>query len=203
MAKKRTKKSKKDRFFEHLKPDRQRILLLIVLINFMVTAMVVWHSFAPKAQVFQAPVAVNKNARMESEIKKMVQGYPIESMAPLIASKDPQVAAFMVGIAKKESGWGKHKPVLAGRDCFNYWGFRLQTDTMGSGGHTCFDNQKQAVNMVAARIQEMIDQEKIDTPKDMIVWKCGYGCKDEEKSASEKKWISDVGIYNDSLTRNL
>lgn len=203
MATKRKRKINKDPLFEHLKPDRQRILVVIVLINFMVTAMVVWHSFAPKDQGIQAPVAASKNAKMESEIKKMVQGYPIESMAPLIASKDPQVAAFMIAIAKKESGWGTHKPVLDGQNCYNYWGFRLQTDEMGSGGHTCFDNQKQAVNMVAARIQELIDKEKINTPKDMIVWKCGYGCQSQVKTQSEKKWISDVGIYYNSLTQNL
>jgi hypothetical protein len=51
------------------------------------------------------------------------------------------------------------------------------------------------VDVVASRLNELVNQENIDSPKDMIVWKCGYGCQDSVKTASEKKWISDVNIY--------
>jgi len=145
----------------------------------------------------------NGSENLEKRLYDMVGDAPIREMVPFIAQRDSRVAAFLVGIAKKESGWGTHKPVLAGRDCFNYWGFRLKTDSMGSGGHTCFDSPEQAVNIVAARIQQLIDNEKIETPKDMIVWKCGYACENGPVTTSVKKWVSDVGFYYDSLTQNL
>ncbi|NTV41343.1 MAG: hypothetical protein HGA61_03670, partial [Candidatus Moranbacteria bacterium] len=142
---------------------------------------------------------VKKESLFEKKANKLVEGYPIEEMTPFILSKDPKVAAFMIAIAKKESAWGKRRPVLAGRDCYNYWGFRLKTDSMGSGGHTCFDTPQEAVDVVASRIDEMVNQENLDSPKDMIVWKCGYGCQDSVKTAEERKWISDVNLYYSKL----
>lgn len=145
----------------------------------------------------QAPV--EKNAALKKEITNLVQGYPIEKMTPYIAKQDPRTAAFLVAIAKKESNWGKRKPVLAGQDCYNYWGFRLQAEKMGSGGHTCFDSPKEAVETVASRIDELVNEENIDSPQEMIIWKCGYGCQNEIKSSSERKWITDVNFYYDKL----
>ena len=59
---------------------------------------------------------------LEKDIKDMVKGYPIEKMVPYIAEQDRTVAAFIVAIARKESSWGVHVPVLNGKDCYNYWG---------------------------------------------------------------------------------
>ncbi|MDO8643841.1 MAG: hypothetical protein Q7S00_02595, partial [bacterium] len=75
----------------------------------------------------------------EDNVRKMVAGHPIEEMLPYIFEKDHLVAAFLIGIAKKESNWGKRVPVLNGQDCFNYWGYRGIRKMMGSGGHTCFN----------------------------------------------------------------
>jgi len=143
-----------------------------------------------------APINVNipkRNIELENKIKKQVQGYPMEAMSRIIAQQDEQVAAFLVAIAKKESNWGKRTPKLKGEECNNFWGFRQKRDRMGSGGHTCFDNQEEAVQSVANRIKELIDS-GIDTPEEMVVWKCGYSC-DAHTSESVSKWIDDVGFY--------
>lgn len=129
-------------------------------------------------------------------------GYPMAQMVPYLAKKDPQVAAFLVAIAKKESAWGKRAPVLNGNDCYNYWGFRQERARMGSGGHTCFDSPQDAVNTVAARIQDLIDK-KYNTPQKMVVvWKCGYSCQGHT-DASVAKWVSDVSYHYNRTYRNL
>jgi hypothetical protein len=132
---------------------------------------------------------------MEKEIREMVKGYPIEKMAPYIARKDKIVAAFLIGIAKKESDWGNHAPVYQGQDCYNFWGYKGIRDKMGTGGHTCFDSYQDAVDTVAKRIEFLVSSEKINTPgKMVVVWKCGYDCSWDDQSAV-KKWISDVDMY--------
>ncbi|HDH07560.1 MAG TPA: hypothetical protein ENG89_00880, partial [Candidatus Moranbacteria bacterium] len=61
----------------------------------------------------------SEKRELEKEIKKMVEGYPIEKMVPYIVEKDKIVVAFLIGIAKKESNWGKRVPVLNEQDCYN------------------------------------------------------------------------------------
>ena len=136
-------------------------------------------------------------ADMEDEMfrekaQKMVEGYPIEKMLPYILEKDRKVAAFMIGIAKKESAWGQHVPVLDGQDCFNYWGYRGQRKLMGTGGHTCFNSRKDAVDTVSRRIATLVHEKGKDTPEKMILWKCGSTCSG---TPEEKKWVSDVNMY--------
>ena len=188
--------------FGDINPDRGRILILIIMIIFMITGMVFANIInSRKSNQFAGPNdEQKKRIAFEKEISKLVQGYPIARMTPYISQKDPKVAAFMIAIAKKESNWGKRKPVLAGNDCFNYWGFRLKSERMGSGGHTCFDSPREAVNTVAARVDELVNEENIDSPNEMVVWKCGYGCQDDAKSASEQKWIRDVDLYYSKLS---
>lgn len=135
-----------------------------------------------------------KPSPLEIEVRDMTKGYPIEEMAPYIAREDPQVAAFLVSIAKKESNWGKRVPVLYGRDCYNYWGYRGKSKEMGTGGHTCFRNRKEAVRTVAKRIDTLVNEKKLDTPSEMIVWKCGYDCSGHSEQ-SVRKWVSDVAFY--------
>ncbi len=184
-------------------PSKGRILLLIVAIIFATTGAIV-SNLAYKEEPIPVRVQINSHiAKIESpfdrKVTQLVEGYPIAEMTPYILSKDPRVAAFMIAIAKKESAWGKRHPVLDGRNCYNYWGFRLKTSSMGSGGHTCFDTPEQAVDMVASRIDEMVNEENMNSPTDMIIWKCGYGCQDSIKTVSEKKWISDVDMYYSKL----
>ena len=147
-----------------------------------------------------ASVAKDRIA-LENNIKEMVKGYPIEQMVPYIIEKDTMTAAFLVSIAKKESNWGKHVPVLNGEDCFNYWGYRGVRDRMGTGGHTCFDNPKDAVDTVGKRITTLIKKYKLTTPEDMIVWKCGSSCAGHNNYGVQK-WILDVGYYFKKVIKN-
>ena len=138
---------------------------------------------------------VEQKEMLEAKIREMVAGYPIEDMVPYIVEKDKIVAAFLVGIAKKESAWGKRVPLLKSHDCFNYWGYRGKRRFMGTGGHTCFNSPKDAVDTVSRRLEKLIYSEKVDTPAEMmVVWKCGYDCSTHDK-ADTKKWIQDVDLY--------
>lgn len=130
----------------------------------------------------------------EKKLRSFVAGYPIEQMVPYIAKQNHITAAFMIAIARKESAWGVHVPVLDGQDCYNYWGFRAVRERMGTGGHTCFDSPEDAVNSVAKRIDTLVSKEGLDTPEKMVVWKCGYDCSWDSEWAV-KKWIADVDKY--------
>ena len=142
---------------------------------------------------------VESEQALEKEIRKMVKGYPIEKMAPYIAKKDRTVAAFMVSIARKESTWGVHVPVLNGQDCYNYWGYRGQRKLMGTGGHTCFNSPQDAVDTVAKRLGTLIEEYGKDTPAKMVIWKCGSDCEATGGQAAANKWISDVAMYFNKL----
>ena len=132
--------------------------------------------------------------KLKENILEMVKGTPMEKMAPFIAKQDRIVAAFLVAIAKKESSWGVHVPVLNGEDCYNYWGYRGIREKMGTGGHTCFDSPKDAVETVAKRVDFLVNSEKRNTPEKLKVWKCGYDCSWDDPSAV-RKWINDVDYY--------
>lgn len=131
---------------------------------------------------------------LEKKMIEMVKGHPIEKMIPYIVEKDRIVAAFLIGIAKKESNWGERVPVLNGQDCYNYWGYRGQRRLMGSGGHTCFNSRKDAVDTVAKRIEWLVNNNKLNTPEKMVIWKCGSSCAGHS-NYSVQKWISDVNMY--------
>ncbi len=131
---------------------------------------------------------------LEKNINSLVAGYPMEKMAPYISAKEKRTAAFLIGIAKKESNWGKYSPKLNGKDCFNYWGYRGQEENVTPSGYTCFDSPKQAVDIVGKRISALINDSNLSTPEQMIVWKCGWNCAGHSDESVDK-WIADVGIY--------
>lgn len=133
-----------------------------------------------------------KDRLSENSLSDMVNGHPIEKMVSAIAKENKTVAAFLVGIAKKESDWGAHSPKKNGRDCFNYWGYRGSYNPTASG-YSCFDSPEQAVESVGGRIKDLIDK-KIDTPEKMLVWKCGRSCA-EHNPRDVRKWVSDVSLY--------
>lgn len=130
------------------------------------------------------------------DIKGLTQDYPLEVMARYIAEYDPITAAYVVAIAKKESNWGKISPLDSdGTHCYNYWGFRLQSyERVTPSGYTCFASPKEAVEVVASRIHEMIYSEDRAEPEKMVAWKCGYDCS-THSTQSVHKWISDVDFY--------
>lgn len=127
------------------------------------------------------------------EVEKMVAGTPMEKMVPALSLQDEQVASYLVAIAKKESNWGKFSPKKDGKECFNYWGYRGPENTTASG-YSCFRNSRQAVSVVGGRIAKLIEQ-KIDTPSEMVVWKCGRNCEAAGGQAAADKWVADVGYY--------
>ena len=145
------------------------------------------------AEIKAIKVANGRNVKLARKIEKMTAGYPIEKMTRYLALQNEDVAAFMVAIAKKESNWGKRVPKLNGRDCYNYWGYREKRKRMGTGGHTCFDNPRDAVITVSQRLNKLMMM-GFDTPKKLIVWKCGYSCAGHSLQ-SVQKWISDVDYY--------
>jgi hypothetical protein len=128
----------------------------------------------------------------ETQIKKMVAGSPIREMAPFIAKKNKKVAAYLVAIAKKESNWGLYAPKKEGKECYNYWGYRGPENTTESG-YSCFNSPAQAVNIVGNRLNDLIVK-KIDSPRDMVVWKCGNN-RAARTAASAAKWVRDVNLY--------
>lgn len=138
-------------------------------------------------------------SELEQEIRSLVSGYPIEAMAPAIAKQDRTVAALLVGIAKKESDWGRRVPTKNGRDCYNYWGYK-GAGSLGTGmGYGCFASPEEAVAMVGGRVYELAIERNNKTPKDMIIWKCGSRSCVGHDPASVTKWIRDVDIYYSRL----
>lgn len=165
----------------------------------VVTATESLPSYDPNQDIFFEYFGQVTKEKYEESIREMVRGYPIEAMLPAILAQDRLTAAFLIGIAKKESNWGKRIPVLEGQDCFNYWGYRGVRRMMGSGGHTCFNSREDAVETVSRRLEKLIQSEKLDTPEKMIVWKCGFSCQGHSRE-SVKKWISDVDMYFSQLS---
>lgn len=159
-------------------------------------------SYRVSAMHIPTPVSVNPHAVLESDVREVVTGFPIEAMAPYIAKHNKTVAAFLVGIAKKESNWGKRIPVDSdGADCYNYWGYKGAGSRGTAMGHGCFGSPEEAIGIVGGRLDTFVLKYKFDTPEDLIVWKCGWNC-DTHSKESVRKWISDVGIYFDKVKKN-
>jgi len=136
---------------------------------------------------------------LENEIKGITRNHPIEEMAPFIAQYDNKIAALIVGIAKKESDWGFHSPSKNGKTCYNYWGYKGAGSNGVAMGYSCFNSPEEAVSAIGNRIEELVNK-KIDTPQKMVVWKCGSSCAGHDP-AGVKKWISDVSIYYNRITK--
>jgi len=148
------------------------------------------------------PVVFNPHTILEKNVRKVVNGYPIEAMSPYIAEHKKVTAAFLVGIAKKESNWGKRVPVdKDGADCFNYWGYKGEGSRGVEMGHGCFGSPKEAINIVGKRIDTLVEEYHFDTPEKLIVWKCGFDCSGHSNQ-SVKKWISDVKIYFNKVNKS-
>lgn len=132
-----------------------------------------------------------KHADFAQEILTYVKGRPMEDMAPYIAKQPRMVAAFIVGIAMKESKFGTYSPKLDGRDCHNYWGFK-GGGTTTAGGYTCFGSPEDAIQVVGKRIAKLVDGGRT-SPSAMVVWKCGSTCS-WDNPENVRSWIADVGI---------
>jgi len=121
--------------------------------------------------------------------------YPLSAMAESIAMYDSHIAGLIVGIAKKESNWGKRTPKLHGEECFNYWGYRGYGNRgITEDGYGCFEKPVDAVNTIGDRLVELSQIRGTTNPERMIVWKCGSSCVTHSPE-SVRKWISDVELY--------
>lgn len=129
----------------------------------------------------------------KAQFYQMVGNAPIKEMIPFISKLDRRVAAFVVGIAKKESDWGKHAPSQGGRTCYNYWGYKGSGSRGTSMGYACFGSPEEAVEIVGKRIEKLVAK-NINEPRQMLVWKCGSSCANHDP-AGVRKWVSDVNLY--------
>ena len=134
-----------------------------------------------------------ETTEIEKELYAITRGYPIEEMVPHIARYDRRTAALIIGIAKKESDWGKRSPSKNGKICYNYWGYKGAGSRGRVMNYGCFSSPREAVEIVGGRIKELVG-ENLNTPSKMIVWKCGNSCRGHNP-AGVRKWISDVDIY--------
>jgi hypothetical protein len=128
---------------------------------------------------------------LKEDVTAIVKNTPMSAMVEAISQKSRPVAAFIVGIAMKESKFGVYSPKLAGRDCYNYWGFKGGGKTT-SGGYSCFGSPEQAVDAVGGKIEKMVAK-GVRTPAQAISWKCGSSCAGHG-AENVRKWISDVAI---------
>lgn len=141
------------------------------------------------------PSTPTPDSELRATIESMTTGYPLAVMAPTIAEYDKEVAALIVGIAKKESNWGKRVPVdQSGADCYNYWGFKGAGARGVAMGHGCFGTPEEAVRAVGNRIAELVALRKTSEPKNFTIWKCGSSCATHSPE-SVRKWIADVDLY--------
>jgi len=153
-----------------------------------------------KADNSQGIFLSDKKNEFEKELYAIVGDYPIKEMIPYIAQKDKTVAAFIVGIAKKESNWGKRVPTLNGQNCFNYWGYKGAGKNGIAMGHGCFATPEEAVDVISKRLEQLVEK-NLTTPSKMVVWKCGSSCAATGGQAAANKWISDVSFYFNKIVK--
>jgi len=128
---------------------------------------------------------------LKDDIAKIVKNTPMAAMIDSISEKDRTVAAFIVGIAMKESKFGAYAPHIGGRDCYNYWGLKAGGKTT-AGGYTCFSSPEDAVSGVSKTVEKMVAK-GVRTPAQAISWKCGSSCAGHG-AENVRKWISDVAV---------
>lgn len=133
----------------------------------------------------------------EKELCEIVGDTPVKEMIPHIAKHDRKVAGMVVGIAKKESDWGRRAPSKNNQTCYNYWGYKSAGSRGTAAGYACFGSAEEAVRTVAGKIENLANQ-NLDTPTEMVVWKCGSSCAGHDP-AGVKKWISDVSKYYNQI----
>jgi hypothetical protein len=127
---------------------------------------------------------------------EMLAGFPMEKMVTALNGRNPEVAAYLIAIAKKESDWGVHSPKRSGKECYNYWGYKGAYRPTASG-YSCFDSPEQAITVVGDRLESLLNK-GLNTPEKMLVWKCGSSCAGHN-ARDVQKWVSDVKLYHNKL----
>lgn len=143
----------------------------------------------------------DQEKELSLELLGLLSGYPIADMIPAMVKQDRSVAAFLVGIAKKESDWGKHVPRVSGKDCYNYWGYKGKGGRGSvAGGYACFASPEEAVTTVGGKINYYVYTKNMNTPAKMITWKCGSSCAGHDPK-SVSGWIGSVDTYYRKITQ--
>lgn len=134
----------------------------------------------------------NDEEHMEKGLYALVGDSPIREMVPFIAKRDNRVAAFLVGIAKKESSFGFASPSKDGKTCYNYWGYKGSAGRGTGMGYACFASAQEAVQVVGDRLGVLVEKKR-DTPERMVdTWKCGISCAGDPGAPS---WVLTVALY--------
>ena len=130
---------------------------------------------APKADASAPQDEKNSETEdLKKDVAGIVKNTPMAAMIDPISEKDRTVAAFIVGIAMKESKFGAYAPHVGGRDCYNYWGLKAGGKTT-AGGYSCFSSPEEAVSVVGKTVEKMVAK-GVQTPAQAISWKCGSSC---------------------------
>ena len=136
------------------------------------------------------------SGQFAQKIYEIVGDAPIREMVPFIAKRDEKVAAFLVGIAKKESSFGLASPSKDGKTCYNYWGYKSSGERGTAMGYACFGSAEEAIRVVGDRIEVLVNKQR-NTPARMVdTWKCGTSCAGDPGAPS---WTSTVALYFNQL----
>lgn len=136
------------------------------------------------------------NEIFAKKIYEIVGEAPIKEMVPYISKRDDRVAAFLIGIAKKESSFGYASPSKDGKTCYNYWGYKGSAGRGTGMGYACFASAEEAVTIVGNRIEVLIEKNRSTPAKMVDTWKCGTSCKGDPGAPG---WVSTVALYFDKL----
>ncbi|EKD58743.1 MAG: hypothetical protein ACD_56C00059G0001 [uncultured bacterium] len=136
------------------------------------------------------------NKLFAQKIYDLVGDAPIKEMVPFISERDDKVAAFLIGIAKKESSFGYASPSKDGIDCYNYWGYKGSAGRGTGMGYACFASAEEAVEVVGNRIEVLVNKNRSTPAKMVDTWKCGTSCKGDPGAPS---WVSTVALYFDKI----
>jgi hypothetical protein len=133
-----------------------------------------------------------KSNKFAEKLYAMVGDTPIKDMVPFISGRDERVAAFLVGIAKKESSFGLASPSKDGKTCFNYWGYKGEGGRGTGMGYACFASAEEAIKTVGDRIEVLVNKDR-NTPARMVdTWKCGVSCAGDPGAPG---WTATVALY--------
>lgn len=133
---------------------------------------------------------------LAEKLYAIVGDAPIREMVPFIAQRDEKVAAFLVGIAKKESSFGAASPSKDGKTCYNYWGYKGQAGRGTGMGYACFASAEEAVETVGDRIEALVNKNRSTPAKMVDTWKCGTSCAGDPGAPG---WVSTVALYFDKI----
>lgn len=136
------------------------------------------------------------SGQFAQKIYEVVGDAPIKEMVPFISQREEKVAAFLVGIAKKESSLGLASPSKDGKTCYNYWGYKSSGERGTAMGYACFGSPEEAIRVVGDRIEVLVKKER-NTPARMVdTWKCGRSCVGDPGAPS---WVATVALYFDKI----